>query len=293
MGLFILRPKSTQLLVVRIGLYAAVPTTCVYGWVLAISMTGLSDTSNVDAFVAAFAFAVIATGSLFVIWGTIRLLCMTLFEESTWFPSIVLISVIVVGGLASGVVAVAILGTLAAAPFWCLAVYSIASFSVMKEQRHQKSFSLFNMGALLTAIAGHLATWRHTVDQALRIYAELPTEPPEQCFIATAAARGHQRFVGARPSPNAARCISHQLVLLKSGEIAIKTLAPKVHRFLRIIYDRVGPTLAARIRNPWLADVVFVLLKPAEIATSLALHMLGVDRGLVRRVYAGTRDHEL
>lgn len=248
-------------------------------------MIGLSNTSTVEAYAAAVLYAVIATGSWFIVWGFLRLLSSALFKESTWFPSVIVIAVVVIGGLASGIIAVAIFGALAAAPFWCLAVYATASFSVMKEQRHQRSFSLFNMGALLALIAGHLATWRHTVDQALRIYAQLPTEPPEQCFIATAAARGHQQFVGMRYESKPACHVNDQLVYLKTGEIAIKTLAPTVHRWLRSVYDRVGPFLAARISNRWLADAAYVSLKPFELSTRLAIHALGVDRELVRGIF--------
>jgi hypothetical protein len=40
---------------------------------------------------------------------------------------------------------------------------------------------------------------------------------------------------------------------------------------LRAIYDRIGPTMAAALVHPLLADLAYVLLKPAEWITLLLL----------------------
>ena len=37
-----------------------------------------------------------------------------------------------------------------------------------------------------------------------------------------------------------------------------------MHRPLRGLYDRVGPSLAAGLTSPWLADLAYVALKPLE-----------------------------
>jgi hypothetical protein len=115
----------------------------------------------------------------------------------------------------------------------------------------------------------------------------LPKENPN-CFICTAAAKGHRQFVHSerlRISGGGAVHINDQLRTLKTGELALMIIAPRTHRVLRRIYNAVGPRLARQVRTPWAADVAYLGLKPAEWFARIALRALGVRYSEVRRVY--------
>ncbi len=118
-------------------------------------------------------------------------------------------------------------------------------------------------------------------------YYALPPHSP--CFIATAAARGHRWLTGAEQVGDMR--VSEQLRVFKLAEIALACAAPTWHRRLRAVYDRIGPALAARVKNRWLADVAYLLLKPAEYCARAAfLILLDDPRRLWRRLYDEPKD---
>lgn len=159
-------------------------------------------------------------------------------------------------------------------PLFTLTVYAAASIEAFRaalpNSRRRWPWWLAWFG--LTDAAAIL-----TVHNALTAYAKLPTTPPPGCYIGTAAACGHPRWVGARTVVFAwgAMRVNRQLRVLKAGEIVLATVAPRLHRALRAIYDLVGP-LAARMtaRHALLADAAYLMLKPAEWTAAAALRAL-------------------
>ncbi|MEM8884868.1 MAG: DUF6688 family protein [Planctomycetota bacterium] len=104
---------------------------------------------------------------------------------------------------------------------------------------------------ILPWFAGYALAWTHALRRAEELYRSLPPDaPPPPCFIVTAAARG-------APS-------TRQLVLCKAAEYQLARYAPRVHRALRVVYDRVGPPIARRIRSRRAARLTYYLLKPLE-----------------------------
>jgi len=101
---------------------------------------------------------------------------------------------------------------------------------------------------------------------AIRFYESLPDEPPEGCFIVTAATRGHPRWVGSWYDESQMRILNRQLMTFWGFENWLKKSFPRFHRWLRKIYNRVGPVVARQIRFRWQADMVYLLLKPLEWA---------------------------
>ena len=114
-------------------------------------------------------------------------------------------------------------------------------------------------------LAGFAGAWAYSVYQMLQLYAALPTSPPD-CYVATAAAKGHPGLVGSHPVrlPGGTLWVNAQLQTLKAAELVILSLAPGFHQALRAAYDRVGPLLARRLTHPFLADLAYFSLKPAE-----------------------------
>jgi hypothetical protein len=113
---------------------------------------------------------------------------------------------------------------------------------------------------------GSLPFWIGGLMWSRRIFATLPNNPPE-CFVVTAASRGHHNFVGPFAETihrGQRRQANHQLITFWNFEQLWRELSPLTHRWLRHIYNRVGPAVARRITSPWMADVVYLALKPAE-----------------------------
>ncbi len=82
-------------------------------------------------------------------------------------------------------------------------------------------------------------------------------------------------------------CFDHgTLETFKAAELTLACACPKWHRFLRQIYNRWGMPLARRIQSPWIADLIYVSLKPAEwLAAGLLFLLLGSRRSEVRLLY--------
>ena len=145
--------------------------------------------------------------------------------------------------------------------------YALLAWWVWRTSR--LSAPLWSRLALPSAwAAGYVFACQFAIVAALEAHAQLPkTKPPDDCDVATAAARGHAKVVGVERVLVVGRgrmAINAQLRHLKCGEIALQTMFPAAHRRCRWIYDRVGPKLASKMRHPVLSDVAYLSLKPLE-----------------------------
>ena len=91
----------------------------------------------------------------------------------------------------------------------------------------------FTKTAALIAWAGsYFMVWQVTVSRTLEIYANLPDNPPD-CYIATAAANGHPKFVKSHTHQTRFGqpvAVNQQLQTLKAAEIMLKAAVPRLHR---------------------------------------------------------------
>ena len=185
-------------------------------------------------------------------------------RQGVYFIHVGILGVVVTSSALSGdgaglVLLVLALAALCAGPLWSLIAYLTALRMLPEKTRAPLETSLVS--------AGYIASWAWALVQAQQYYAALPTEKPSGCFVVGAAARGHPRLVrswtlGGRP-------VTRQLILLKSFEFQLERDAPRTHRLLRRVYNRIGPAVANRIRSPWSADVVYLALKPIEWLTRI------------------------
>jgi hypothetical protein len=158
-----------------------------------------------------------------------------------------------------------------AAPFWSLLLSFRAALWLFKNYDSQPTF-VRSLG-IATWFVSYVAAWRFDILKMYELYAALPKEPPD-CYIATAAAHGHPRFVQAWTAQRAdgkTMQVNRQLQRLKCAELALMTVHPRLHGLLRHIYDVVGKYLASKIHNPFLADTAYLLLKPWEWSARLVL----------------------
>ena len=101
----------------------------------------------------------------------------------------------------------------------------------------------------------------------LHEYSRLPTSPPDDCYVSTAAARGHRSLVRSREHVSRGGnvyVVNAQMRYLKAAELLLASVSPAAHRGCRLMYDRVGPVLASALVHPVLADAAYLGLKPAE-----------------------------
>lgn len=129
---------------------------------------------------------------------------------------------------------------------------------------------------LASWLTGFATAWAVSVYKMIELYKALPTQPPPDCYIATAAARGHPALVGSQPvhRKTGTLMVNRQLQTLKCAELALQALAPRLHRTLRFVYDIIGPPLARRLTHPVLADLAYLSLKPAELLARFALRLI-------------------
>ena len=129
--------------------------------------------------------------------------------------------------------------------------------------------------AILSTIAGSLPFWLASFWWAKKTYLGLPDKAPD-CFIVTAAGRGHEAIVGPFveiPRHGQPRRVNRQLVTFWQFETAWSDRAPRSHAAFRRAYNRIGPAIAQKINSPIAADAAYLALKPAELVARIAVNL--------------------
>lgn len=160
------------------------------------------------------------------------------------------------------------------APFWSFLLSVQAAIWLIKN--HESKITILRGLSVGVWLAAYVGALRFNILKMYELYAALPPQPPD-CYIATAAAKGHPRIVGSqsvRLTNGKFMQINSQLQRLKSVELALLATSPKSHKLIRKIYDVAGKKLAAHIQNPLLADVAFFFLLPVELISFAALKMI-------------------
>lgn len=161
-----------------------------------------------------------------------------------------------------------------ASPFWSFLVAFQASRWLLKHYETKFSFAKgFGVVAWLSAYAFAL---RFNILKMFELYNALPTEPPN-CYIATAAAKGHPHIVCSQEvtlTNGKTMRVNRQLQKLKAVEIALMGVTGTGHRMMRRLYDVIGKRLAERIQNPLLADIAYLILIPVEFVLFFVLKLI-------------------
>ena len=144
---------------------------------------------------------------------------------------------------------------------------------IKKHKRLQPPNPLFLFVWISTLIASLAAKYPLAKD----IYEKLPEEIPQgygDCFIVSAAAKGHPYIVRSWIHPTIGKPVNHQWHIFKSFEALLAYYFPVFHWKLRCFYNYVGPLIARKIRNSWQADFVYFLLKPIEWIVFIILKLI-------------------
>jgi hypothetical protein len=146
-------------------------------------------------------------------------------------------------------------------PFYVAAWYSIRAAQLIQT-------ASFGFWTYFGALLGSLPFWLLSWFWSRSVFESLPDKVPSDCFVVTAAGRGHGKIVGPRIEvTHNGRLVraNRQLITLWQFEHCWRNQSPRSHAAFRKVYNRAGPVVAARIKSPWLADLAYLAIKPVEL----------------------------
>lgn len=271
LGRFLVRPVAAGgSYIVRLGLFTGVLTAFQFAFILSLAFFKPSPGNAAE-----LAFTVLGPLGVFVVaivaMFVIRLLWVV--RRYLWY---VVLAAFLLGVLLSfisrevpwAIFGIVVLGSLTGGPAIAAGVYAYALFFACWSTPREPYPLAGRIAWPLAWVAADIAAWKISLIAAAKTYATLPTTAPGGCFVVTAAASGHPRFVRSREiltSAGTSIRVNDQLRHLKFAELAVAIVSPRSHRAVRKIYDRLGPPIARRVtRHPLFADVTYAMLKLIE-----------------------------
>jgi hypothetical protein len=162
------------------------------------------------------------------------------------------------------------LGFLAIIPAIAAANYAMRAVDIVRhgkvEEAAKRSVKTWFSALAVTIVVKALL--------AMRFYASLPVERPSgygDCFVVSAAAQGHKHIVRSEYDGHLGRTVNKQWHTLRTFENHLVKHQPTFHSRLRHFYNYIGPPIATCIRSPFVADLMYLLLKPIEWLARLYL----------------------
>ena len=97
----------------------------------------------------------------------------------------------------------------------------------------------------------------------------------DEHYLCTVAAGGHRKLV--RPQRMGVRhghrvIVNRQLCIANAFEQILEEKTPRFHRAVRKFYDNYGFPIAKLIHSPYIADLIYLLMKPLEWLFLLVLY---------------------
>lgn len=102
----------------------------------------------------------------------------------------------------------------------------------------------------------------------------------DEHYLCTVAAGGHKQIV--RPLRLGVRhghsvIVNRQLCIANAFEQILEEYTPRLHRSVRAFYDKYGFPLGKMIHSPFLADGIYILMKPLEWLFLIVLYLVDVN----------------
>ncbi len=119
----------------------------------------------------------------------------------------------------------------------------------------------------------------------------------DEHYLCTVAAGGHAQLV--KPIRGGIRhghpiVVNRQLLVANAFEQVISDRLPRIHRMIRHVYDHYGFNLAKRITTRWLADIVWIVMKPLEWVFLIVIYLcVRHPEDLIAMQYTGIHYREL
>ncbi len=101
----------------------------------------------------------------------------------------------------------------------------------------------------------------------------------DEHYLCTVAAGGHKKIVkpiriGKRHGHRV--IVNRQLCIANAFEQLLEEKLPKIHRVIRDFYDKYGYPIAKHIKSPYIADMIWFLMKPLEWFFLITLYLFDV-----------------
>jgi hypothetical protein len=144
--------------------------------------------------------------------------------------------------------------------------------------KHYSLWALLLLVPVFLVITIILILFGQDKDSLIKVWTETTTwtfsqheHPPfldhEGHYLCTVAACGHQKVVkplrlGKRH--NRTIIVNRQLLIANAYEEIINRAFPKLHQIIRNIYDMYGYPVSRHIKNKYMSDIVYILMKPLE-----------------------------
>jgi hypothetical protein len=185
--------------------------------------------------------------------------------------------------------AIVVVTSIIGSPAWAAFFATLLSWKLLHEKPSKEGEWVgHKIEYVLLYIVTYATALSFAIEEAVKAYYKLPVTPPSSCYVATAASKGHRKFVGSQTTIGANGeqfLLNRQLQYCKYVELTIRAISPKTHRWLRTHYNTIGQRLAKRIHNPWAADAAFLLLKPVEWIGVVLLAMMPRHKVMVQKLY--------
>ena len=124
-----------------------------------------------------------------------------------------------------------------------------------------------------------IKAWTETADWTLSLKEAPQNIEYDEHYLCTVAAGGHRKLV--KPVRKGIRhghevIVNRQLCIANAFEQILEEKTPRFHKLLRGIYDRYGFPVARLIKSKWIADIIYIMMKPLEWIFLMVIYMIDV-----------------
>lgn len=124
-----------------------------------------------------------------------------------------------------------------------------------------------------------IKAWTETADWRLSLKEAPQNIYYDEHYLCTVAAGGHKKIV--KPIRRGIRhghevIVNRQLCIANAFEQILEEKTPRFHKLVRGIYDRYGFPIARLIKSKWMADIIYILMKPLEWIFLIVIYMTDV-----------------
>ena len=162
---------------------------------------------------------------------------------------------------------------------------------LLNNSKNWPIIAAFLMIPLLGIVIVILTLFGQAPDAAIKAFTETADYtfstkiPPQNIFydehyLCTVAAGGHRRIVkpirmGKRHGHDVV--VNRQLMIANAFEQILEEKVPKIHRRIRLFYDRYGFPIAKLIKTKSIADIVWFIMKPLEWIFLMVIYFVDVN----------------
>ena len=124
-----------------------------------------------------------------------------------------------------------------------------------------------------------IKAWTETADWTLSLKEAPQNIEYDEHYLCTVAAGGHRKVV--KPVRKGIRhghevIVNRQLCIANAFEQILEEKTPRFHKLVRRVYDRYGFPVARLIKSKWIADIIYILMKPLEWIFLMVIYTIDV-----------------